>query len=225
MKINVSIIGMLLLLLFSNNLIAQNDFPKVQFGIKVGPNLGWIKPDAENYSSEGTVVGFNWGFHTEFNLSTNYAINSGFNVVYNNGKLKYPHKLDTVEGILQRKYNLQYLEIPICLKMRTKQIGYMTYYGMIGLGVSFNLRAKAKDIFNVEPETKNNIQDEITFMRESLIVGGGIQYSLGGSTSLMFEVVFNNGFSDILKGKNSIDDSIKQDAISNYIQFNLGVIF
>lgn len=223
-KKNISI-GLIILFSLSYSLKAQDAPLPVQFGIKLGPNLGWIKPDAKDYSSEGSVLGFNWGFITEFNISTNYAINTGFNVAYNNGKLKYPYVQDSVEGILQRKYNLQYLEIPICLKMRTKQIGYLTYYGKIGLGISFNLRSKSKDIFNVEPEVENNIQDEITFMRESLIVGAGVQYSLGGSTSLMFEIVFNNGFSDILSGKNTIDPTIKENAISNYIEFNLGVIF
>ena len=224
-KIKFISIGLIILTSFAFKAIAQDELQKVQLGIKVGPNLSWIKPDAKNYSSEGSVIGFNWGFLTEFNISTNYAINTGFNVTYNNGKLKYPYKQDTVYGILQRKYNLQYLEIPVCIKMRTKQIGYIAYYGKIGLGISFNLRAKAKDVFNVEPEIKKNIQDEITFMRESLIVGAGIQYSLGGSTSLMLEIIFNNGFSDILKGNNAIDNTIKQNAVSNYIELNLGVIF
>lgn len=217
--------GLVLLLFVSFNLNAQEKPNLVQFGIKLGPNIGWMKPNSETYSSDGSVVGFNWGFITQFNLAENYVINTGFNVTYNNGKLKYPHNPDSVEGIMQRKYNLQYLEIPICLKMQTKQMGYFTYYGKIGIGVSFNLRAKAKDVFNIEPEVTKDIKDDITFMRESLIVGAGLQYSLGGNTSLMFEIVFNNGFSDILKGKNSADPTIKQDAISNYIEFNLGVIF
>jgi hypothetical protein len=227
MKKKHFILLILLSSLICNSVInaQEKKTPRVQFGIKAGPNIGWIKPDAINYSSEGSVVGFNWGFISELNIATNYAINSGFNVAFNNGILKYPHIQESDTGILQRKYNLQYLEVPVCLKMRTKQIGYITYYGKIGIGVSFNLRAKSKDIFNVEPEVKTEIQDEIIFMRESLIVGAGLQYSLGGSTSMMFEIVFNNGFSDFLKGKNSVDPTVKQDAISNYIEFNLGVIF
>jgi len=211
----------------SNYLNAQDkEKPSlVQFGLKLGPNVGWFKPNSDNYSSEGSVVGFNWGFITEFNVAKNYAINTGFNVVYNNGKLKYPHVHETDTGILQRKYNLQYLEIPICLKMRTNQIGYFTYYGKIGLGVNFNVRAKAKDVFNVDPEVETDIKDEIVFMRESLIVGAGVLYSLGSETSLMFEIIFNNGFTDILKGNNTADPDIKQDAYSSFIEFNIGVIF
>jgi opacity protein-like surface antigen len=203
----------------------QDESPTVQFGIKLGPNMGWLKPDANGYTSEGSVIGFNWGFVTDFNISDNYGITTGFNVTYNNGKLKYPYVHNSDSGILQRKYNLQYLEIPICLKMRTKQIGYITYYGKIGLGISFNLRAKAKDVFNVEAEEKNNIQDDINFMRESLVVGAGCQYSVGGSTAIIFEIIFNNGFSDILNGKNTVDPTIKENAVSNYIEFNFGVIF
>ena len=112
----------LTLLLIPNFINAQEaELPKIQFGINVGPNLGWIKPHTEDYSSEGVVMGFAWGFITDFNFSNNYGISSGFNVVYNNGKLKYPYLQDTISGIMQRKYNLQALEIPVVLKMRTKQ--------------------------------------------------------------------------------------------------------
>ena len=35
-------------------------------------------------------------------------------------------------GKLDRTYRLQYVNIPILLKMRTNEIGYMTYFGAIG---------------------------------------------------------------------------------------------
>ncbi len=219
------ILGLVVLLFLPSYVKAQEEIPPLQFGIKLGTNIGWLKSDAEDYSSEGSSFGFNWGFITDFNLAPNYGLTTGFNITYNNGKLKYPHVQDTVSGVMQRKYKLQYLEIPLCLKMRTKQIGYMTYYGKIGFGVSFNLKAKAKDVFNVEPEETRNIQDDIVLMRESLIVGAGCQYSVGGSTSITLEILFNNGFSDILKGNNSADESIENDATSKYIEINLGVIF
>jgi hypothetical protein len=76
-----------------------------------------------------------------------------------------------------------------------------------------------------------------------LIVGGGIEYNLSGSTSLMAGITFNNGFSNIfssdaVKVKTSGSQSfITQDgktlapivekitARSNFIEFNIGIIF
>ena len=91
-------------------------------------------------------------------------------------------------------------------------------------------RAKADDEFtadNGETLTDDNVDiyDDITFMRESLILGAGIEFNLGGSTNLMAGITFNNGFMDILKGKNAYDPTINNNAKANYLAFEVGIVF
>ena len=38
------------------------------FGFKAGPTMGWMKPDAKDYDSDGMNVGFTWGFIADFFL-------------------------------------------------------------------------------------------------------------------------------------------------------------
>ena len=226
------IIILLLGILFSPFLRAQHK--PFKFGFEVAPNIGWFRSDISDYENDGSEVGFSWGFVSEFFLMENYAISTGFKVVYLNGRLAYPHQVklnDSVNdpGILHRSYKTKYIEVPLVLKMKTNEFGKFRFYGKIGLGTSFLLTAKGTDKFIGETEKISNdekdIKEEMKTIRESLILGVGGEYNLGGSTALTFGITFDNGFTDVLKDQNSLDPEITHQAINNYIEFNLGVIF
>lgn len=225
----------LILLLFTvmtaYGAIAQPSDTPFQFGFKLSPNIGWIKPDIDGYSRDGMSGGFSWGFVGEYSFSQTYALCSGFSVVSNAGRLKFPYHEDTLTGTMNRKYKIRSLEIPLMLKMRTREIGYFTYYGMIGFGTSFNLSAKAEDEFSattpvsVTINHKPDIKSKINFLRESLIVGLGLQYKISGDTQFFGGISFDNGFTNILKGHNTVNTKLSESAISNYLELNIGVLF
>lgn len=200
------------------------------FGFKIAPNIGWMKPGEKNYQNEGSEINFAWGFNTEFFLMENYAIVTGFNVAYITGNLSYPEKRDAAEGTLFRKYRTQYIEVPFILKMKTRDFKNFRFFGQIGLGTGFLIGARADDTFRVDgqdpvKDDDNNIKEEMKTNRESLILGVGFEYNLGGSTSLTFGVNFNNGFTDVLKDQNTIDPDISHQAINNYLELSIGILF
>jgi len=223
----------LLLLAFLGSSYTFSQQKPFVFGFKAGPTMGWMKPDAKGYDSDGMKSGFTWGFIADFFLMENYGIATGFDVVFLNGGIKSPQQIDndgeTVTGTLKRKYKLKYLQIPITFKMRTKELGKFRIFGQIGLGSSFLIGAKADDEFTPDGGEANSeqidIYDDITFMKESLILGAGVEFSLGGSTNLTAGLVFNNGFMNILKGKNTIDPTINNSATANYLALEFGIVF
>lgn len=205
-----------------------------RFGVEVSPNVSWLSPDTDGYENNGALLGFSWGFLADITLTQNYFVKTGFNIDYQNAKLKYPHTEDingTLEsGTLSREYNLRYLELPLTLKMRTNQFGKIAIYGEIGFGAAFNLKAKAQDSFaydndNYTLESTENISEEITLMKGSLIVGAGIEYFVDESTTLITSLSFNNGLSNILKGDTSFEPIKKQQAHLYSLQLNIGVMF
>ena len=207
-----------------------------RFGFKVAPNISWISPDSKSYSSEGASMGFSWGFLADITLTENYFVKTGFEVDYLGGKLSCPHTLvipgDTVSstGTLNRKYNLRYLTIPLTIKMRTNQFGKIAYYGEIGFGTSFNLRANGTDSFDYNSGQSNysseeDLNDEVTFMKSSIIVGGGIEYFIDESSSIILGISFHNGLNNILKGANTVDTEIDQKGHLYYFQLTVGVMF
>lgn len=234
------ILTLLILFSISATLVHSQDDRSFRFGLHFSPLIGWMKPDALAYESEGSILNLNYGFSTEFLIARNYTFATGLDIITTGGKLRYPHTMkinetDTMAmtGTLVRKYKTKYLQIPLTIRMRTNEIGYLTFYGQFGFTAGFKLSAKADDEFDYEGSSTggriNNesvdIQDEISFMRAGMLIGLGAEYSLGGTTALSAGITFNNGFTDILSGKNSVDRSKEENAISNVLEITLGVIF
>ena len=224
---------LLIIILLSIQLNAQ--YKPMLFGLRAGANMGWVKPDSDGYNSEGVVMGFTWGFIGEFFIMENYAILTGFNVNFNGGKLEYPYQIQIAgetfmtQGTLHRKYNLKYLQIPLCLKMQTELSDKFRLFGKIGLGTAFNLSAKGTDEFvwegGSQSFSKKDIEDEVALMRESLIVGGGIEYILKGSTAIIIELTYDNAFNNMLTGGDPGLTTSSPKAFHNFVELGAGIVF
>jgi hypothetical protein len=122
------------------------------------------------------------------------------------------------------------------IKMHTNEIGYMTYFGQFGLISSIKTKALANDaIMSPITKTQSNkenldINNDVSLFRFQLSIGGGAEYNLSGSTSLVFGVNYNLGFSNVLR-KNSrhiVDMSgtaIRQNASAHNIALSVGILF
>lgn len=223
MKTKIFLISAVLLATLSAN--AQ--FKKYTFGLKAAPQVSWMKPNTDGYEGNGAKLAFSWGFVSEFAFSENHCLATGFNVVFNGGNLKFPYLLDENTGTLSREYFVKSIELPLTLKMRTNEIGNMRYYGQIGFGTSFRFDAKKADEFSYTNTTTSSDKvnyDNVSFLRESLIIGLGGQYTIDAGTTFSVGLALNNGFTDMLTGKNPID-SEKEKATLNFVELNLAVLF
>ncbi|MCO5275167.1 MAG: PorT family protein [Flavobacteriales bacterium] len=205
---------------------AQAQDKSVRFGIKVAPNFGWINPDTKELKNDGARFGYTFGLMGDFMIGANqnYAFATGLFLNNVGGKSTYPS--DKQNLITESKY--QYIELPLTLKLKTNEIGYMTYYGQIGFGTAFNIRAKSDlDTFNERGEivrvTDEDIMDNTQLFKASLIVGAGLEFNFSGNTSAMIGVTYNNGFTNINKDIKVGDKELK--AKQNYLELSLGVFF
>jgi hypothetical protein len=218
MKSKITLILLLSLITYAAN--AQ--FPPYYFGLKAAPQISWMKPDVDGYEGNGAKMGFVWGFLAEFNFTETHSIASGFNMLFNGGKIKFPATVDSIAGTINREYDLKYIEIPLTLKMRTKDMNGMRYFGRIGLGTAFNISAKKTDKFTSTTGTvttgKKETYDNISFVRESLIVGLGCEHEIKEGPKFGAELTFNNGFTDILTEKD-------QKAVPSFFELAISVIF
>lgn len=195
MRAKVSLIA-LAFVAVAQSLNAQDT--KFNFGLKVSPTIAWFKCSG-NLDNDGSKIGFAYGLMADFNFTDNYAIGTGIDVTYRGGKVKN----DTIK----KKTVLQYIEVPVTLKLKTNEIGYVTYFGKVGFAPGFNIRTDGD--FN---------KSDIYPFNLALVAGLGMQYSLGGKTALLAGITFNNGFLDLVKAKNA-------KATSNFIAIDLGVMF
>jgi hypothetical protein len=201
-----------------------------RLGLTGSPSLSWFKSETEDYKSEGVRMGISYGLLAEFLMADQYSFATGINIVYFGGKLSYPQTNMDMFTHIERTYKLQNIEVPLTLKMKTREIGYNVYFARFGFGGSVNLRAKANDEYFNKGNTSSlnqndvDIKSDIPLFRASMIVGIGLEHSLGGSTSLVGGLTFNNGFTNILKGKDYANIR-NQQARANYFEVSLGILF
>lgn len=228
MKSMKKITVLLVFLMAAGPLLADDDFG-FRFGLNASPNLSWFRTETRGYDNRGVDPGFSYGLIIDYEFAQNYAVTSGLNILSTGGKMRYRYLHEGVDTQKRRDYDLRYLEIPLGLKLRTDEMGFITYYGQFGLGLGFNIRAKADDRIYLDDEstlrfTDVDISDYTRFLRASLVIGAGVEYNLGGRTSLLGGLTFHNGFSNVLDVDNPAV-ATSPSAVSNYVELTLGVIF
>ena len=170
------------------------------------PQISWMAPAGSNLTTnEGIVMGFDIGLSMEKYFTDNYAFLTGISLNNIGGKIKHADSLildiNNTESIISANsdllYNLQYVKIPLALKFKTKEIGYFTYFGQIGLEAGINVKANISvDENDID---KADVADEVNLFDTGYTIGGGAEYSIGGSSCIVFGIQYKNGFVDVLQ--------------------------
>jgi hypothetical protein len=113
-------------------------------------------------------------------------------------------------------YNLNYLSLPIALKLKSNEIGYLIYFAEMGFLPQVNIGSRATSAGGAL--NKDNVSKEINALNMSFFFGGGIEYNIGGPTSLVAGIFFNNGFIDVLSAD-------QHKAAINFMNIRFGVMF
>ena len=237
------ILTIFVLIVLSTSLFAQDEKLKnFRFGLKFVPSLYWVSPDnTKDFKSSGSKVKFSYGLITDFKLNKTLFLSTGVEINYTSFGINfeaptyYLSAKDTF-NLGSRAYNATYIDIPITLKMKTPEIGYITYFGQFGLDFSVRAKAKADDkgtlsnTVTIAELSGVNITADTNPLKLALNIGGGLEYNVAGSTSLLVHINYHNGFTNILKKEsgllyNSDNKRIEQNATLNYISLSLGVLF
>ena len=227
MKKLLTFIFISILFSLTNIACSQEKLP-FKLGLKVSPNIGWMSPGSKDYASDGACAGATVGFVGDFYFAKNYALSTGFNFQFLNGKLSYPDARDTLSGQISRKYNFLYLEIPLMIKMQTKTFGKISFYGQIGFGTAFRLKATYKEKFyssrGQEIDQQDNLTDSTSFIRESIIIGVGCEYHVDESTRLFAGLSYNNSLNNVLSGMN-YKMHLNEKSMLNFVELTIGILF
>lgn len=219
--------------------------PGFRFGIKVTPNVSWFRPaDVKALEGNGGKVKIGFGLITEFSLAKNYSFATGIEFPnFSGGNLKF--KTDSVSYtteesdtfyIASRSYNLQYVEIPLTLKLKTNEIGYLTYFGHVGAQLGVRTKATSKDEgvihgSNTNTEIKDvDINKEVFLLKAALTIGAGAEYNFSGNTSLVFGLNYMYGITNALKKQSTtlrnVDGTpFQQKANLDQVVLTVGVLF
>lgn len=268
-KVNKFLLFFCLSFFFITSTQAQDmGLKNFRFGLKISPNIAWFKPaDSKRLVSDGSAFRFSYGLMTEFKLNNSATLLTGVEYASAGGSLLYTStdsifydpsfSLTDISSASNAKFFLtkrvftnRYIDLPLTIKLRTPEIGKMTYFGVFGFNLSVRTNARSKDEGTLETTTVKNdttiiferkanvvledvdITSQIQLFRAGLNAGLGFEYGLAGSTCLVFGVTFNQGLTNALKkGPDQLRfnrlDGFRFDQISknHIVQITIGVLF
>jgi len=230
---------------------AQETNRKIRFGMKIAPLFSWIKQDfdlnntsiSDDFAVDGggLRLGFNWGPQLEIILNETFLISTGVDINYSTGKLTGRASRGLINYDFNQVYKMRFIELPLMIKGRTKEIGHLRYFMSFGLSAGF--RYKANTEFSEEfggneiTTTNSNSDAYINLFRGALLVGGGVEYNISANTSLVASIVFNNGLTNTLKDQQKVEQTtgtlyplddfnfVRERGITNHMMLNVGVLF
>jgi hypothetical protein len=246
----IALTGLLLSGLFCSAQDKKDD-SKFKFGLKGSLNLNWVKANSKNIEKDGISMGYSYGIMGDFNFAKSYAFSTEFLITQIKANFSFVNPMSETSDInmdssttifpsVSAQFNLKYIQLPLSLKFKTKEIGSITYWAQFGFAPSFLIGAKG-DYVGAEPSedyskldindaendkyhlinTKDSkeFDDKVFLIRVPLIIGAGIEYNLSGTTSLYTGLRIDNGFSNtFVKDKNT-------KALTNFVSINLGLFF
>lgn len=195
-----------LLTFFSLSSFAQEG-GGLRIGLQLSPTFSWLSSDDNTINNNGTNLGLKLQVMSESYFQENYAFTVGFGFAFNQGGvLQYDEGgalwrntleegAETFPAGVDLKYDVQYIEVPVGLKLRTREFGYIRYFVEPNLVVSFKSKARGTAKGNDELENIN-IADEVNGLGISWGLGGGGEYSVSESTSLVGGLYFQQLFTD-----------------------------
>ena len=126
---------------------------RIRFGAFVAPNISWMHPTANksddgqyNVTSDGSKVGFTYGLMAEYFFAPNYGIVTGIDINSTGGKIIATAVDQTPSAnkvsLANFDYRLQFIEIPIALKLKTDDFSGFRFFGQLGLSAGINIGKK-----------------------------------------------------------------------------------
>ena len=176
-------------------------------------------------------LGIKYGLEADIFLAgfPRYILNTGIYVANHSFEARYDVDSDffinevTFTDPVDIRYKLNYLEIPVDIKLKSDQFYRMTFYGQFGLSGMINLSASATTSdtkFSGDNLNSGSFKRTIQPFNLCMIMGGGVEYDVGGNTALNFGLQYSNGLIDVTNISN-----LNEKTIFNSFRLVLGVMF
>jgi hypothetical protein len=197
---------------------------EMRFSVHADPQFAWFSSDEAEVTPSGSIFNIQTGLQMDLFFSPNYAFALGFGINNMGGRLMYTDStsftsdtdtLWAMPGSIM-KHRLQYIDIPLGLKLKTEELGYITGFLQIGFNPMFNINAfgttedKAFD--------KENIRESTNLFSLGYHVGAGVEYRLGGKTAVIGGLRWSSGLTDVT-------GSDKANVTLNAISIHVGILF
>ncbi|HAP68455.1 MAG TPA: hypothetical protein DCR04_01795 [Flavobacteriales bacterium] len=212
--------------------VGPNTRKKFKIGFNLSPSIDFFQTNTEGVNLDKVRAKFGYGLMAEYAFTNNYAITFGLEHKMAGASLnfsadaedfsadadvRYLDQSDKTEyRLLTRSHRLDYVNIPITLKLMTNEIGYFTYFGQFGVDLLILASSQAKDqrqtadtstvagVFTEDFGSAGETDfigryNQTMFINVKLRIGAGFEWNFSGNTALVVSVSYHNGFIDLMK--------------------------
>lgn len=188
--------------------LAPAAFAQVEIGLKVSPSIAYLRtdsPSGTSFSSENAKFSFGGGIFMDYFFGENYAFNTGLFLTGKGGTISYldrnPLSSSSVGIRVEQKIAIQYLELPLTIKLFTNEVAPDTrlYFQLGGsLAVPVQTRINGDKYYTDAYDNNNQTKagQHVLDIDANLIGGFGAEYQLGQSTKLLAGLSYHHGLVD-----------------------------
>ncbi|MCH5597575.1 porin family protein [Niabella ginsengisoli] len=202
---------------------------KVRFGFKIDPVFANSLTPAENdIERTGSGFGVNYGLMADIMFADGRgAFATGLEVAHGSSELMYNtsdrglYRADAAGDDQNYKLKLQYLQIPVSVKLRTNEMNNFRFWGQFGTYMGALLRSRLEYSHGSASGDNVNVMKNTNKVNMGLLIGAGGEYKLAEKTDLFFGLGLENGFTDITSNKDWKDGKVGL----NRWAIRLGVFF
>ena len=185
--------------------LAPAAFAQVEIGLKISPSISYLRPDSpadHSFSSVSSKFNFGGGIFMDYFFGENYAFNTGLFLTGKGGTIGYTERFNTTTGIpfvqVEQKIAIQYLELPLTLKLFTNEVAPDTrIYFQVGGSVAVPVQTRINgEKYYTDPFDNNNqtkAGSHVFDIDANLIGGFGAEYQLGKSTKVLAGLSYHHG--------------------------------
>jgi hypothetical protein len=205
-------------------LVAQD----YRYGIYVAPAISWFRTDVENVINKGARTGFLFSISAERHLTDNWHFSSGLAfttasarlVNTNDSFFRFSDHTSTIAAGEPVIYRLQYISMPVGIKIKTSEKGYFTYFAEFGLDPKVVINGRV-DIPSIGIKGKFAMT-EIRRFNAGYHITAGTEYSIDGNTSLILGLGYETNIFDITK---DFESGETDRTIHKLLKFIFGINF
>ncbi|MBI5217840.1 MAG: PorT family protein [Bacteroidia bacterium] len=227
-----------LLILLAGQLSAQK---KYSGGLYASTGLSWMSPEnVKLVENSGAGLAYKIGAELDINANDNFAFCLSMQYGQNRASVSF---IDTVKTFkttdgdyfikpkTKISYKLNFVDVPVFLKFKTNEIGYITYLLKAGAITSIGLTPRGTFVGTNSSNQEESVADaivskEVTPINFGVILGGGIEYNFGANAKLLIELNYNRNLIDNLMTetwKNGAE--INPVARLNTVELKVGILF
>lgn len=171
---------------------------QIEIGLQVSPTIAgnrFIAENRYNFNNESNTLRLGVGVIADYFFAQNYAFSTGLHYRSKGGDISYSYNngSETISG--QDDISVQYLEVPISLKLFTNEVapGAILYFQVGGsLNTKVAAQVNEQKVINGEKIIKR-----FNIFEADAILGAGAEFQMGQSTKLFAGFTYHRGLSDI----------------------------